>query len=59
MDDLAFELLVLTAARANELLEAKWGEIDLEQACLDSAAEPHEGGQGASVGAKPSDQESS
>ena len=30
--DLAFEFLVLTAARTNEVLEAKWSEIDLEQA---------------------------
>ena len=30
--NLAFEFLVLTAARTNEVLEAKWGEIDLEQA---------------------------
>lgn len=29
---LAFEFLVLTAARTNEVLEAKWNEIDLEQA---------------------------
>jgi integrase len=30
--NLAFEFLVLTAARTNEVLEAKWSEIDLEQA---------------------------
>ncbi len=30
--DLAFEFLVLTAARTNEVLEARWSEIDLEQA---------------------------
>jgi integrase len=30
--DLAFEFLVLTTARTNEVLEAKWGEIDLEEA---------------------------
>ncbi|WP_347341664.1 tyrosine-type recombinase/integrase [Bradyrhizobium uaiense] len=29
---LAFEFLVLTAARTNEVLEARWAEIDLEQA---------------------------
>jgi integrase len=29
--NLAFEFLVLTAARTNEVLEAKWSEIDLEQ----------------------------
>jgi integrase len=32
ISDLAFEFLVLTAARNNEVLEAKWSEIDLEQA---------------------------
>jgi integrase len=32
ISDLAFEFLVLTAARTNEVLEAKWSEIDLEQA---------------------------
>ena len=30
--DLAFEFLILTAARTNEVLEARWTEIDLEQA---------------------------
>ncbi|MBR1069151.1 phage integrase central domain-containing protein [Bradyrhizobium liaoningense] len=30
--DLAFEFLILTAARTGEVLEAKWDEIDLEQA---------------------------
>jgi integrase len=30
--DLAFEFLILTAARTSEVLEARWGEIDLEQA---------------------------
>jgi integrase len=30
--DLAFEFLILTAARTGEVLEAKWNEIDLEQA---------------------------
>jgi integrase len=30
--NLAFEFLVLTAARTNEVLEAKWSEIDLDQA---------------------------
>jgi integrase len=30
--DLAFEFVLLTAARTNEVLEAKWSEIDLEQA---------------------------
>jgi integrase len=30
--NLAFEFLVLTAARTNEVIEAKWSEIDLEQA---------------------------
>jgi integrase len=30
--DLAFEFLILTAARTGEVLEAKWEEIDLEQA---------------------------
>jgi integrase len=29
---LAFEFLILTAARTGEVLEAKWSEIDLEQA---------------------------
>jgi integrase len=29
---LAFEFLILTAARTGELLEAKWSEIDLDQA---------------------------
>jgi integrase len=29
--DLAFEFLILTAARTNEVIEAKWTEIDLEQ----------------------------
>jgi hypothetical protein len=30
--ELAFEFLILTAARTSEVLEAKWNEIDLEQA---------------------------
>jgi integrase len=30
--NLAFEFLILTAARTGEVLEAKWNEIDLEQA---------------------------
>ncbi|WP_051677525.1 hypothetical protein [Bradyrhizobium sp. URHD0069] len=30
--DLAFEFLILTAARTCEVLETKWSEIDLEQA---------------------------
>jgi integrase len=30
--NLAFEFLVLTAARTNEVLDAKWSELDLEQA---------------------------
>jgi integrase len=30
--DLAFEFLILTAARTGEVLEARWDEIDLEQA---------------------------
>jgi integrase len=30
--DLAFEFLILTAARTSEVLEARWGEIDPEQA---------------------------
>jgi integrase len=30
--DLAFEFLILTAARTGEVLEARWEEIDLEQA---------------------------
>jgi len=30
--NLAFEFLILTAARTGEVLEAKWDEIDLEQA---------------------------
>jgi integrase len=30
--ELAFEFLVLTAARTNEVLEAKWSEVDLDQA---------------------------
>ncbi len=30
--DLAFELLILTAARTGEVLEARWSEIDIEQA---------------------------
>jgi integrase len=30
--DLAFEFLILTAARTGEVLEAEWNEIDLEQA---------------------------
>jgi integrase len=30
--DVAFEFLILTAARTGEVLEAKWDEIDLEQA---------------------------
>jgi integrase len=29
--DLAFEFLILTAARTGEVLEARWNEIDLEQ----------------------------
>ena len=32
ISDLAFEFLILTAARTGEVLEAKWDEIDLEQA---------------------------
>jgi integrase len=32
ISDLAFEFLVLTAARTNEVLQARWSEIDLEQA---------------------------
>jgi integrase len=30
--DLAFEFLILTAARTGEVIEAKWSEVDLEQA---------------------------
>jgi integrase len=30
--DLAFEFLILTATRTSEVLEARWCEIDLEQA---------------------------
>jgi integrase len=30
--DLAFEFLILTAARTGEVIEAKWDEIDIEQA---------------------------
>lgn len=30
--DLAFEFLILTAARTGEVLEARWDEIDIEQA---------------------------
>lgn len=30
--ELAFEFLILTAARTSEVLEARWSEIDLEQA---------------------------
>jgi integrase len=30
--DLAFQFLILTAARTGEVLEARWNEIDLEQA---------------------------
>ena len=30
--NLAFEFLIMTAARTNEVLEARWTEIDLEQA---------------------------
>jgi integrase len=30
--DLAFEFLILTAARTSEVIEAKWDEIDFEQA---------------------------
>jgi integrase len=32
ISDLAFEFLILTAARTGEVLEANWNEIDLEQA---------------------------
>jgi len=32
ISDLALEFLILTAARTGEVLEAKWDEIDLEQA---------------------------
>jgi integrase len=46
--DLAFEFLVLTAARTNEVLEAKWSEIDLKQAAWTAPAKPHESGQRAS-----------
>ena len=31
ISDLAFEFLILTAARTGEVLEARWDEIDLEQ----------------------------
>jgi integrase len=36
---LAFEFLILTAARTGEVLEAKWSEIDLEQAAWTIPAE--------------------
>ena len=39
----ALEFLILTAARAGEVLQRDWAEMDLEKAGLDYTCAPHEG----------------
>ena len=45
---LAFEFLVLTVARAGEVREANWSEIDPDTRNLGCAGRPYEGPAGAS-----------
>ena len=40
---LAFEFLILTAARTTEVRKARWDEVDLADAPVDDPRPPHEG----------------